>query len=161
MPKLKNAFLIVEKGAPFYRREVFVISENRFTIGRETEYSHPDLSFTSSYISRKHAEIERRNDSYYLSDHSKHGTKVNGICIDKLHSYQLKQDDRIELAGNEATIQFSLKIPAGETLPKPKQEEIEILLDDQKREVFIRGELINYPVICILYSSYFTKVGDW
>jgi DNA-binding winged helix-turn-helix (wHTH) protein len=153
-----KAFLIVEKGIPYYRREVFEVSDKRFIIGRATEFSHPDLSFTSGYISRNHAEIEYIGGSFFICDNSRHGSKVNGICLDKSVPYQLKQDDQIELAGNEASIRFSLKPPSDETIKEPKPEEVEIIFDEPKREIYVGGEQIElsgnlYTLFQLLFQN--------
>lgn len=163
MPDNKNAYLIVERGIPYYRREVFVVAGPKFTIGRPTDYNHPDLPLTSDCISRRHAEIERQHDTFFVRDYSKHGTKVNGVCVDKMKPYPLKQDDRIQLVENEAVIIFSLTNPSDETKDPPPHD-IPITLDEGKREIYIEGKPIalngnRYTLFRLLYQNRGTVVS--
>jgi hypothetical protein len=77
----------------------------RLTIGRTPEN---DISFeTDSNVSRRHAEIERRADGFYLRDlGSSNGTAVNGIPIQA--ETRLQNGDYIIL-GNSATLVFNLE----------------------------------------------------
>jgi two-component system response regulator QseB len=156
--KMKRAFLVVEKGSPYCRRESFMINKERYSIGRAWEGHQPDLAFTSAYISRSHAEITFENDCYLLRDISKHGTAVNGVFLSRSEPYLLKHGDTIGLAGNEAILNFFMGTYPAETLPWPNEMEKDVILDEAKREVFINGELIDltgnlYVLFVLLYKN--------
>ena len=158
MSSPENAFLVVEKGTPYTNRAAFKVSKNGFVIGRAWELGQPDLPFSSSYISREHAVIVYRDDSYLIIDKSRHGVRINGQPIKKETSYKLKHGDRINLSGNEAILTFYIGVYPSETLILPEQRGKEIMLDEAKREVVIEGDRIElsghlYILFYLLYQK--------
>jgi hypothetical protein len=153
-----RAFLLVTKGSPHGQRESFSISKERYSIGRVWEAHRPDLAFASAYISRNHAEITMVNDGYVITDHSKHGTAVNGMLLNKNEPYPLNHGDTIDLAGSEVVLSFFIETCPDETLPWPHQKETDIVLDEAKREVLIAGRPIEltgnlYALFRLLYRN--------
>jgi two-component system response regulator QseB len=159
MPDNPNrAFLVVEKGSPYCKRESFVITGGRFLIGRTWENIQPDLAFVSAYISRNHAEILGENGIFRLTDHSRHGTTINGAVLKRDEPYPLEHGDSIGLAGNEVILSFYLETCPEETLPGLPQGETKIILDEKKREVFLDGKPIEltgnlYTLFHLLYQN--------
>jgi pSer/pThr/pTyr-binding forkhead associated (FHA) protein len=139
-----SAFLLVEKGAPYDRGKTFRLSISKTTIGRVCEDCHPDISFTSPYISRDHLQIKFEKGCYYAVDQvSKHGTKINGSRICQTKPYELKDGDCIRLAENEAVLVFS-SVSNPETLNFPeKTAPIEVTLDTERREFHIDGHSVK------------------
>jgi DNA-binding response OmpR family regulator len=153
-----RAFLVVEKGSPYCKRESFVLTEGCFLIGRAWENFRPDLAFMSAYISRNHAELVCEGGMIILTDHSRHGTTINGVVLEKDKGYQLNHGDIIGLAGNEVVLSFYLETCPEETLTKAPLKETNIVLDDAKREVFLEGipvELTGnlYTLFNLLYKN--------
>jgi hypothetical protein len=78
-------------------RKILVKGE-RFTIGRQPDN---DLFVSRSELSRHHAEIDRFDDAYILSDNnSSNGTTVNGIAV--MGPITLKNGDTINFGGGLA-----------------------------------------------------------
>lgn len=82
-----------------------VLADTTRTIGRgdlDRVVSSDDLK----YISREHLRIDFENGAYYVEDHSSaNGTKLNGTEIRGKGKQELKDGDRIEVAG-VATLSF-------------------------------------------------------
>ncbi|MEG6522143.1 DUF3662 and FHA domain-containing protein [Desulfotomaculum sp. 1211_IL3151] len=97
--KLKQIYfasLIVEEGADLGKE--FPLSAIRSSIGRRDTC---DIVLNDNSISRRHAQIEKNNDGFYISDlNSTNGTHVNGLLID---TYKLASGDVITL-GNTVLI---------------------------------------------------------
>jgi len=84
----------------------FFISRDRITIGRGKDN---DLILTDSTVSRRHAEIERRQGGYFITDLGSYNqTKLNGEFIEKA---PLKHGDEIEVGMTRLTY---LSDPAAE-----------------------------------------------
>jgi len=76
----------------------FSISKDRITIGRSKEN---DVVLTDSSVSRRHAEIEKGQSGYFITDLGSYNqTKLNGEFIEKA---PLKHGDEIELGMTRLT----------------------------------------------------------
>jgi serine/threonine protein kinase len=74
---LRSPLLIVESGANRLARTVLGLHE-----GEIREIGRFDLAGSDTSISRKHLEISRHDDRYYIRDiHSKNGTMLRGILL--------------------------------------------------------------------------------
>ncbi len=68
---------------------VHLLKAGRTVIGRSDRC---DVALPSESVSRVHCLLERRLDGYWLSDRSRHGTRVNGATVE---SWQLADGDEI------------------------------------------------------------------
>jgi DNA-binding NtrC family response regulator len=75
-----------EEGKPLF---VHLLKSGRTVIGRSDRC---DVALPSDSVSRVHCLFERRLDGWWLSDRSRHGTKVNGTAVD---SWQLADGDEL------------------------------------------------------------------
>lgn len=104
--KEAGVFLVIEKGEPFQYNDTIVISKKEYVLGRKWKDHDPDISFSSLYISRKHAVISYIDNQYVIVDlNSKSGTQVNGQPVSNKPRV-LKDGDRINLAMEEAVMVF-------------------------------------------------------
>ena len=68
---------------------------------------HPDITFDSLLISRKHCCIEQRGEGWSICElKSKHGTLLNGEPLPQSLSVPLKHGDKIGLAANIVSLRF-------------------------------------------------------
>ena len=78
---------------------------------------HPDITFDSLLISRKHCCIEQRGEGWSICElKSKHGTLLNGEPLPQSLSVPLKHGDKIGLAANIVSLRFSLTPELDQTL---------------------------------------------
>ena len=79
---LSQYCLIVNEGEPYRKGEKIPLSSKPVVLGRSSSNFTPDISFTSPYISRRHAKIIPKKNRYYLSDSdSTHGTMLNNKSL--------------------------------------------------------------------------------
>ncbi len=124
--------------------------ENEVThIGRSPDC---EIILPERVVSREHAQIERREDGYYLFDlGSKNGTFVNGEPVGQV-GYRLQDGDEIQIA-----LRFRLTfVDAGATAPltldTPAAGAAATLhLDDTQRSVHIRDKLLTPPLSAAQY----------
>lgn len=118
----------------------WIIDRDHVVIGRAPDC---DVVLPKRQVSRRHARIERHNDSYLLSDlRSKNGTYVNGKEV-RDEPYHLKDGDEIQIAlyvkmgfvGADATIPLELTGPH-----KGLQ------IDPAARQVVIGGQELTPPL---------------
>lgn len=141
--------LIVEKGEPLEKGSSIKLPPKEILLGRTWETNRPDISFSSPYISKKHAMIDYKNGLFTVTDlASKHGTAVNGTGIIPNHPYILKNGDQISLSKDEAILIFN-GAPEEETSdffdlkPKfsgPAQDSLSI--NQERREILIDGKVL-------------------
>ncbi len=141
-----QAFLIVSRAEGHQPHEVLLVRGTRILLGRAHEGHQPDLSFSSPYVSRRHALIEHKEGVYTLTDlpSSRHGVKVNGTCLVKGLPYELRNGDRISLAEEEVVLVFRAQPEPGGTMDLPEQVQVvRLTLDQSRREVFLEGQRIE------------------
>jgi DNA-binding winged helix-turn-helix (wHTH) protein len=165
-----NTFLIVQKGEPFAVGEALPLLSDKVWLGRISADHEPDFPFHSPYISRRHATIEVKEGSYFLTDlpESRHGTTVNEKQLTPGEPRKLKDRDRISLARDEVVLTFSIASPAGgetwdypESQPEPPaatQPVSPVLLDQERREVALDGQPLAlsgklYYLLYLLYEN--------
>ncbi|WP_139490832.1 FHA domain-containing protein [Brevibacillus dissolubilis] len=103
----RGVYLVIEKGESEQAEQPIYIEDKEILIGRRWQQHTPDISFTSLYISRKHAVIQKINDSIVISDlKSMHGTAVNGKVLEGT-PHILRNGDQISLANGEAVLVFT------------------------------------------------------
>lgn len=146
-----DVYVVVEKGEPHAPGSIIAITDQTYTIGRSSHHHTPDIAFSSYYISRSHAIIERNGHDCYLIDlDSKHGTEVNGLAVANKPAL-LRDGDYIRLAKGEAVLQFhntlekeweqtkEFVFPPGWKEGKAKG----LVIHPDRREVFLDGTLIQ------------------
>jgi serine phosphatase RsbU (regulator of sigma subunit) len=86
---------------PGGKQPVFELGKDEVMIGR---LSDSDIVITNPYVSRKHAKIIRRSDTYFVCDiNSTHGTFVNGSRVSE---QRLLPGDRISLGHDQVQLLF-------------------------------------------------------
>jgi pSer/pThr/pTyr-binding forkhead associated (FHA) protein len=170
MQQSPDAFLIVEKGEPCSNGDVLPLAKANVTLGRTSPDHQPDFSFLSPYISRRHATIEFREGSHFVTDlpDSRHGTWVNGQRLVPGQPHQIRDRDRISLARDEVVLTFAAAASTGsETWEYPEsQPELStaqnrgcpVILDRERREVSLDGQPLRlsgklYDLCCLLYEN--------
>lgn len=162
-----GAFLIVERGNPYHWGEILPLREGKVLLGRGWEDQQPDISFDTLYVSRFHARIDCTQGLFTVTNlpSSKHGTKVNGLQIDKDVPHTLKDGDKIQLA-EEVVVVFCSSFAPGETLDYPsKGSEVGVALDEAKRRVIVDGRPLPfsgkpYELFRILWLNRGRAVSD-
>lgn len=118
----------------------WVLDQDRMTIGRASDC---DIVLPRRQVSRRHARIERVDDSYLLRDlGSKNGTFVNGQRVGD-EPYSLRDGDEIQIAlfvkmgfvGADATLPLELTGPYKG-----------LHVDRPARRVFIGGQELTPPL---------------
>ncbi len=83
------------------QEESLELDRDQISVGRLSE---SDIVISNPYVSRRHANIERRNGDFYVVDTgSTHGTFVNGVRISER---KLRHGDRISLGRDQVQIEF-------------------------------------------------------
>ncbi|OPY58311.1 MAG: FHA domain protein [Pelotomaculum sp. PtaU1.Bin035] len=150
----RKAFITIEKGEPFERGKVILLTSRQMLVGRCWETIQPDISFFSPYISKRHALLDIQYDRFMITDlDSKHGTSVNGTDIASNQPYVLSNADKISLAKESAIFIFNnvRKGISGETidftdsLPCGAKEKIRdnMVVHCERREILIDGERLQ------------------
>ncbi|MEW6573245.1 MAG: FHA domain-containing protein [Bacillota bacterium] len=101
-------FLIVVIGEPYEGGRRIYLPFKEFLLGRSWGIIRPDVSFTSQYISKRHAIINYENNQFTITDlGSKHGTQINNHDLVPYRSVLLKHGDQIGLAKGTAMLSFN------------------------------------------------------
>lgn len=149
--KIQAACLIVEIGEPYEKGAGIPLNiQKDILLGRLWEEYMPDVSFTSLYVSRRHALITSKDDGFYITDlKSKHGTMINNNPINPNQPAVLKHGDLITLANDNVILYFSNPVETGpdETVELtsaipvvPKGTPERITINPDRREVSIDGQ---------------------
>lgn len=118
--------------------EEWVLEEDTVSIGREDDN---EIVLPDRRISRQHAVIEHEGDRYYIRDcDSKNGTFVNGELIQG--AVPLKDGDEITVAMGY-TLTF---VDAGATTPLFFEGHRGLVIDDDSRQVWVRGQELEPPL---------------
>lgn len=145
-----SVYLLVKKGDPEQLHIRKYLTKDVYTIGRRGTQFRPDIAFSSLFVSRKHAMIQKKGNQYAITDmQSKHGTEVNGTPI-RDTSHILRNGDHISLAkgavelvflseGDEldATREMSLPLPYADS-PLPG-----LVIDLERREIRLDGKRLH------------------
>lgn len=169
----QTALLIIEKGEPLEKGSCIRLASKKTLLGRQWETHKPDISFSSPFISKRHAMINYSNNQFAITDlSSKHGTAVNGSVIKPKHPYILGNGDQISLSNGEAILIFNfIHNVSGETsdftnaksiLPPPAQDTFSI--NQERREILIDGRQLylsgkDIELLLLLHQNRCTAVG--
>ncbi len=149
-------FLIVLAGEPYEGGSRIYLSSDELVLGRAWGGIQPDVSFTSRYISKRHALITWISGQIAVTDlGSKHGTQVNGYDVIPQRPVILRNGDQISLARGTAvllfnsledydsddTIDFTGSLPIASTadLEQPQQ----LVISVERRQVLVDGRQLR------------------
>jgi pSer/pThr/pTyr-binding forkhead associated (FHA) protein len=159
MPRHQNAFIFIEKGEPYSKGTLILLSKKRITIGRHFTDDQPDIALNNPVISRDHLIIEWKNGSYRCIDgNSKNGTKINDKKLEKSTYYEIHNGDRLCLADDAAILLFSYNArPTTLTIPIDTKE-LNIRFNAERRELFVDDKKIVlsgnlYKLFEVLYNN--------
>ncbi|MFX4261531.1 FHA domain-containing protein [Pelotomaculum propionicicum] len=169
----QTAFLIIEKGEPFEKGSSIKLISEETLLGRQWETNKPDISFSSPYISKRHAHINYVNNQFTLTDQSsKHGTAVNGSVIVPNHPYILGNGDQISLSKNEVIFIFNCsQSVSGETSEFVNSKSISpgtlhdsFSINQERREILIDGRQLylsgkDIELLLLLHRNRCTAVS--
>lgn len=83
-----------------------IIDKDEFIIGRLA--GHADYVINNNAVGKLHAELIYRNGACYVKDlNSMNGTYINGIRIESNKEYELKENDKLQLANSEFVLVMS------------------------------------------------------
>lgn len=141
MSTIESPMLFLPPRAP-----VPVTGERSVVIGRSRQC---DLRLAHSDASRRHAEIYKTSDGYFLRDlGSTNGTYVNGSAI---REHQLEPGDRIEVSGCEIT--FCVITPEFEPSSMGVFTDEKTVLSERPVPVEVfRGDLTEIPPFAVLQT---------
>ncbi|MFQ5340638.1 MAG: FHA domain-containing protein [Anaerolineae bacterium] len=118
--------------------EEWLLKRDEISIGREDSN---DIVLPDRRVSRVHAVIEREGDRYYVRDcGSKNGTFVNGNLLQG--PVPLKDGDAIQVATG-FTLTF---VDAGATTPLFFEGQRGLVIDNDSRQVWLRGQELEPPL---------------
>ncbi|MFJ7649192.1 FHA domain-containing protein [Lysinibacillus sp. NPDC097279] len=144
----QDVYISINKGETLTKQNRIFITNTEIVLGREGRDFIPDVSFTSQYISRKHALIGVESGNYYIIDlKSKHGTEINYTSIEKNKPFFLHDRDVISLAQGTSVLTFHhhLKSSLDKTLELPilqndnMDDSIGLTINIERREILIDG----------------------
>ncbi len=141
MSEREMPMLIMQEGLQVGRE--WLLEGETLSIGRDESN---DVVLPDRRVSRQHAVIERRGDRYYIRDcGSKNGTYVNGELLTEPHA--LRDGDEIQIA-----MRFRLMfVDAGATIPLVLEGQQGLVVDDESRRVWVRGQEIDPPLSTAQY----------
>ncbi|KQL55240.1 hypothetical protein AN964_18135 [Heyndrickxia shackletonii] len=146
--QMQDVYLSIKRGETDVENDIIPLNDGEILLGRKWGDITPDISFTSQYISRKHALIGVENEKFYIVDlMSKHGTKINHISLEKNRPFFLRDGDIINLAEGNAILAFHnhFENNLGDTLAFPSiqneslHEEMGLTINIERREILIDG----------------------
>jgi DNA-binding response OmpR family regulator len=113
-------------------------TQAEITIGRSPECL---VSIPVRWISRTHALLRREQGRFVLEDAgSKNGVFVNGQRL--LKPYPLNDGDVIQLAPGLELIYVDREA----TAPLPGQKRLGLQIDQNERQIYVHGQLLNPPL---------------
>ncbi len=124
-------------------KKVVALANKTVTIGRDLDN---DLVISGEAVSRHHAEIAWTRRQYFLTDlGSRNGTFVNESRLEPHKPHSLCHKDRIQIAGNIATLQFD-DPQATKTVQIKAIMHGGLRLDPERREVWVQDQLLSPPL---------------
>lgn len=76
--------------------DIYLVNKTPYIIG--TDYNQVDLKLDDQSISKKHLNIQRIDDQFYITDlNSTNGTKVNGQKLNPHQNYPINENDVITI----------------------------------------------------------------
>lgn len=161
-------FLVVDSGDPFKKGDRIHLTEQNVTLGRSWDLESPEIAFSSSYVSRKHAVITYNEGRHYISDlNSKHGTRLNGEDINPGLPYELNKGDCIELVKGMVTLIYRHEMDFDKTITLTQilpEEGSGISVDVNRREITLDGKQLSVSgkereLLVLLYEQKNTAVS--
>ena len=160
------ALIIVEKASPEDAGNKISLTEGVLLIGRMTPENNPNIVLHDEYISRRHAEIIYKDNTFYIRDlNSMNGTSLDGVCIEAEKFYPLKQNSVIGLGitpdGARITLRFKESPTVSTTrIGVEKNNPVSWLkVDENRGEVRVDGKRLilsrkEYDFIKYLYENH-------
>ena len=111
--------------------------------------SSADVSIDNQYVSRRHFQVRYEDELYFIRDlESTNGTCLNGHQLEPGEERRLRNEDRIEIAGEQVVLRFSdptntVSIELPSTTP---DEGKELIVDIGSRDVWVRGQKVEPPL---------------
>ena len=111
--------------------------------------SSADVSIDNQYVSRRHFQVRYEDELYFIRDlESTNGTCLNGQQLEPGEERRLRNEDRIEIAGEQVVLRFSdptntVSIELPSTTP---DEGKELIVDIGSRDVWVRGQKVEPPL---------------
>ncbi len=141
MVEREMPMLIMQEGLQIGRE--WLLEGEVCSIGRDESN---DIVLPDRRVSRQHAVIERRADRYYIRDcGSKNGTFVNGEPL--VEPRVLQDGDEVQIA-----MRFRLTfVDAGATTPLFLEGHQGLVVDDESRKVWVRGQELDPPLSAAQY----------
>ncbi|MDF2682236.1 MAG: hypothetical protein K0R47_3426 [Brevibacillus sp.] len=145
-----SVYILIKKGDPDQLHKRKFLTKDTYTIGRKGTQFQPDIPFSSLYVSRKHAVLQKMGDQFAIADlHSKHGTEVNGTAIHDT-PHLLRHGDHISLAkgaveliffaeANELDATREFSIPISATSPELPG----LVINLERREIRLDGKRLH------------------
>ncbi len=161
------AFIIVEIGNNLDIGKRFSLGENPVLIGRRNTERNPDITLHDEYISRRHAEIDFKNNCFQLRDlRSTNGTTIDEVRITPEKFYPLKHDSVIGLGITDVGARVILRFKEYHTVSTTRIEPAKISesssiswlrIDESRGEIWVdETKLIlsrkEYDLILCLYN---------
>lgn len=156
------ACLYIIRGEPFRSGTCVNFNTEEMLVGRVSNQSAPDLSFTNAFISRQHLLIRKEQDKAVLYDlGSRHGTELNGIRLEPHTPYPLRNFDIIKLAKGMSVIHFSYQFADATLEMEPLSITSRLDVSEinwEKRECIVGGKRIpmsekEFLLISVLYEK--------
>lgn len=147
-----NVTLRINRGQDFYQGTDIPLQKDRIIIGRSSAAGYLDVHFSSPYISRKHAVIQRhKNGSFSIMDlQSKHGIEINGLKLEHNQPVPLNHKDSITLARGVVQLTFinhnerEWEQTSDFDLPMENQNKQQsFIINNEKRQVIIDGGIFT------------------
>lgn len=140
--------LIVEIGEPHKTGCEIPMSDGSHLLGRPFKNHHPEIPFTSLYVSKRHALITAQDGRVHIKDlQSKHGTHINSNELIPDEDYLLKPNDVISLAKGAVQVRFveyydaesegTIDFNTAQMLKNMGQQSLKI--DPERREAYADG----------------------
>lgn len=166
-----QASIILEKGNTAGKNAVFPLEKRSVIIGRATANYQPDLIVEDNFVSRRHAEISYRNETFVIRDlRSTNGTQLNGHILETSHYYPLTNGSLIGLAiiSDQPRILLRYKESESkqlddtarlqETIWKEHSYYEWLQIDEERKEVRLNGQIITLPkkeynLLLLLYRN--------
>ncbi|MED1954200.1 FHA domain-containing protein [Brevibacillus centrosporus] len=145
-----SAYILIKKGDPDQLHKRKFLSKDAYTIGRRGTQFQPDIAFSSLYVSRKHALLQKMGELYAITDlQSKHGTQVNGVDVYDTPQL-LRHGDHISLAKGAVELIFfaeGSELDATRELSLPMMQAASelpgLLINLERREIRLDGKRLH------------------
>lgn len=146
----ETGYFIVEKGEPYDIGARINIAAAEILIGRSSDTTTSDISFSNYLISRRHCRLKQEHGQAVLTDlGSKHGTSLNGKPMVAHAEHVLHNGDRIGIAMGMAVLRYWQDVGHEDTMEISQTGVLPLagggplLLDLHKKECWLEGQLVT------------------